>query len=293
MESKDENPTTMATGSVAGGAGGAQPGPKDPATMVDTMVATARAKASIPLGRMFLRAMAAGLFIGLGASAMLLVKADGDLGFTASQWVGGVVFSLGLVLVLVAGAELFTGNSLMVMGLLGGSTGWKGLLRNWGVVLLGNLVGALVLVALLAGAGFATQNGGALGMAAAKVAITKTGLPWLTVFFRAVLCNLLVCLAVWMAQAAVSVTDKVLCALIPVAAFVALGFEHCVANFFFLPFGALCAATAGPGAVQGAITAAGMAQNLSAAVLGNVVGGALLVGVFYWAAYGKGKGSKA
>lgn len=235
-------------------------------------------KATMPTGRMFLLAMMAGVFIGIGAAFMLLVKSDSSLTFATSSVLGGLCFSVGLFCVLTAGAELFTGNSLMVCGLLSQRYGVRDLLRNWGVVWLGNFAGSLLFVALLVLANFAGLNGGAVGETAATVAATKASLPLGTVFGRAILCNILVCVAVWMGFAATSVPGKLCCAIMPVMAFVACGFEHCVANMAFLPYGMIC---------SGAWDWAGLCGNLIVATLGNLVGGAILVAGGYWLAYGK------
>jgi len=239
------------------------------------------AKAKMPAGKSFLLACMAGIFIGLGGSFMLLVKSDASLGFAASALLGGLVFSLGLFLVVMAGAELFTGNSLMVCGRLSGRYDTRDLVRSWLVVYAGNLVGSLALVALMALANFGGMNGGAVGQTAVTVAAGKASQPWLQVFGRGILCNLLVCLAVWMSFGARTVVDKLCATTMPVIAFVAMGFEHCVANMYFLPFGMLCQ---GAGA---SIAWAGVLSNLTAATLGNLVGGVLLVGCSYWAAYAK------
>lgn len=247
-------------------------------------------KAKMPLLRSFLLAVLAGLFIGMGGMFMLLVKSDATLGFAASSLLGGLAFSLGLFAVLVAGAELFTGNNLMVQGYLSGKYTAGALLRSWLVVYAGNLVGSLLLVALLSLAGFGSMNGGAVGAAMVSVACAKCSLAWRVAFGRAILCNMLVCLAVWMGFAARTVVDKFLCAAVPVTAFVACGFEHCVANMFFIPMGmvAHAAGLSAQGTDVAALSVGAMMSNLSAATLGNMVGGAVLFAGIYWLAYKKG-----
>ena len=248
-------------------------------------------KAKMPPLRAFLLAVLAGLFIGMGGMFMLLVKSDATLGFAASSLLGGLAFSLGLFAVLVAGAELFTGNNLMFQGFLSGRYPLGALLRSWLVVYAGNLVGSLLLVALLQLANFAGMNGGAVGTTMVSVATAKCALPWTVVFGRAIMCNVLVCLAVWLGFAARTVVDKFLCAALPVTAFVACGFEHCVANMFFIPMG--IAARAAGAAPEGLDTAAlglgGFVSNLSAATLGNIIGGAVLFAGIYWLAYKRGE----
>lgn len=247
-------------------------------------------KATNSLARVFALAIMAGMQIGMGALLMTVVKSDAGLSFGLSQLLGGISFSLGLICVVVAGAELFTGNSLMVMGALSGRFSWASLAKNWVVVWLGNLAGSLVLVGIIFACGTWSMNAGAVGDTMVSVAVSKAGLPWATVFFRAIMCNILVCLGVWMGFAGKSVIDKIFTCIFPVMAFVACGFEHCIANMFFLPMGTLAYANGfGPqvaGAAE-ALTASGIASNISAATLGNIVGGAVFVGVLYWVAYRK------
>ena len=248
-------------------------------------------KAQMPVFRAFLLAVMAGLFIGMGGMFMLLVKGDASLSFAPSALLGGFAFSLGLFAVLVAGAELFTGNSLMLQGFLSGKYTLASLLRSWCVVYAGNLVGSLLLVALLRLANFAGMHGGAVGSAMVSVAAAKCALPWSVAFGRAIMCNVLVCLAVWMGFAGRTVVDKFLCAALPVTAFVACGFEHCVANMFFIPMGMVTVASGviPEGVDISALGMTGALSNLSAATLGNVVGGAVLFAGIYWLAYKKGE----
>ena len=235
----------------------------------------------------FVLAILAGLFVAMGATFMLVVKCDSELPFAATQLLGGFSFTLGLFLILAAGAELFTGNCLMVMGPLSKRFGWVDLIKSWAIVMGGNLVGSLLAAALLVGANAASANGGAFGEAAISVATAKTSLSWGTVFFRAILCNVLVCLAVWCGHASTNVTDKFFAALLPVMAFMGAGFEHCVANMFFLPYALMLQATG----VAGGVTIVGLLMNLTAAILGNAVGGAAL-GAVYWFVYGRGRGEE-
>lgn len=253
--------------------------------------AVGEGKAKMGVLRTFVLAVLAGLFIGMGGMFMLLVKSDATLGFAASSLLGGAAFSLGLFAVLVAGAELFTGNNLMVQGWLSKRYSTGALLRSWLVVYAGNFVGSLLLVCLLRLADFGGMGAGAVGTTMVSVAAAKCALPWGTAFGRAIMCNILVCLAVWMGFAARTVVDKFLCAALPVTAFVACGFEHCVANMFFIPMGmvAQSAGAAYEGANAAALSVGGMLSNLSAATLGNIVGGAVLFAGLYWLAYKKGE----
>ena len=259
-------------------------GAMTPASMELKAERVAETKAGTDAASAFVLALLAGAFISLGATFMLVVKSDGSLPFAATQLLGGFSFCVGLFLVLSAGAELFTGNCLMVLGPLSGRFSWGRLLASWGIVLAGNLLGSLAMAALIFAADAGSANGGAVAQAALTVAEGKVALDWGVAFARGVLCNVLVCLAVWVGHAATSVTDKFFSALLPVMAFMASGFEHCVANMFFLPYALMLEAS---GRVAGSVDLAGVLSNLSAATLGNLVGGVLLVGVSYWFVYGR------
>ena len=251
-------------------------------------------KTKTPVGKAFALSILAGLMIGSGATFMLIVKGDSTLTFAPSQVLGGLCFALGLICVIVAGAELFTGNSLMVCAALDKKISWKALLKNWGIVYAGNLVGSLLLVAILIGADTATMNGGAVGNAMINVAYSKISLSPMQIVFRGIMCNWLVCLAVWMGFAGRTVIDKVFTAIFPVMAFVACGFEHCVANMFFLPMGVAALSNYGftgdidptkLQAIMDTVTAGGACYNILLATVGNIIGGAVLVGLLYWIGY--------
>lgn len=239
-------------------------------------------KAAMPFARCFVSAMLAGAFIGFGATYFCVFLGDPTLPFGVQRIIGGLCFCLGLVLVLCCGAELFTGNILMVCGKASGRISWQGLLRSWAIVWLGNLAGSLVAVALIYLANVQGMNGGEVAQSFVSVAAGKVALEPLTLLFKAIMCNVLVCLAVWIGYSAKTVADKVLGILLPISAFVACGFEHCVANMFFLPMGLLLNG-AGIGAA-GAVTFAGLAYNIALATVGNIIGGAL-VALAYWYAY--------
>ena len=255
----------------------------NPAEIAETAENVGVSKASLPLGKAFILAVMAGFYIGLGATFMLVVKTDPNLGFGLSALLGGVAFALGLTLVLIAGAELFTGNNLMTIGLLSKKYSVAQLLSRWGIVYLGNFVGSILLALILFFGEFYTLGGGAVGETIVNVAAAKAGLAPAVAFFRGILCNVLVCLAVWMGFSATSVTDKFISAVVPVAGFVACGYEHCVANMFFIPLGLLTQGALG----LDSLTVVGMAQNIVFATLGNIVGGALFVAASYWFIYRK------
>lgn len=232
------------------------------------------AKAGLPMHRMAVLAMLAGAFIGFGAAFWCVAMAGAEPGFGPQRVLGGAAFALGLILVVVGGAELFTGNALMVMAAVDRRITVGALLRNWGIVWLGNLVGAVGLAVTF---GLAGLLDGPMGDVAAKAAATKAQLPPLEAFVRGALCNALVCLAVWLSFAARSATDKILGVLWPVTAFVALGLEHSVANMFLFPAGLWAGSEAALPGVLG---------NLVWVTLGNVVGGAGGVALAYRFAFG-------
>lgn len=251
--------------------------------------AAAVGKASMPKIKLFVLAMFAGVFVGLGAAFFTVVMGDSEMGFAAQRVLGGLCFCLGLELVLLCGAELFTGNALMVLGCASGKVSLYGLARNWTIVWIGNFVGSLLLAVLILGANLQGLNAGAVGDAMVSLAVGKVTPAWITLFCKGVLCNVLVCLAVWVGFGARTTADKVLGIILPVCAFVVMGFEHCVANMFFLPMGLAAKALGYGAAVAGAdaLTLGSMLFNLSAATLGNIAGGILIVGVGYWIAYGR------
>ncbi len=255
-----------------------------------------KGKAEMSVGRMIPLSILAGLFIGCGALFMLFVKSDTTLSFAASQVLGGLCFSLGLICVIVAGAELFTGNCLMVIGAIEKKFSWSGVIKNWVVVWIFNFVGSLLLVFIVFFANLQGMNDGGVGQAMMNTAVAKINMSWGTIFFRGIVCNFLVCLAVWMGFSGKSVIDKIFTCIFPVMAFVAVGAEHCVANMFFLPMG-LAVKSAGVIASTNAhidvLTLGGVFYNISAATVGNIVGGAILVGVLYWWAYHKKKTAEA
>jgi formate transporter len=246
-------------------------------------------KARLPLRTMWMLAMLAGSFIGLGAVYFTLVRSDPTLGFATGQVLGGLVFSLGLLLVVVAGAELFTGNNLLAMAWADRKVSTREVLRNWSVVCLGNLVGAVGLAVLVFLSGHAQMNGGRIAETSMAIATTKVELPFWTAFFRGVLCNVLVCMAVWMAIAGRSVVDKAIAIVFPVSAFVAAGFEHSVANMYFIPLAMLLQASGSVSEVWPAITLGGFIGNLVPVIIGNLVGGSVLVGLVYWVIYIRGQ----
>jgi formate/nitrite transporter len=244
-------------------------------------------KANLPFLASFMLAIIGGGSVGFGALYYTIVASDAELSFATVRVVGGLVFSLGLALVLVGGAELFTGNNLIVMAWASGKVSTGTMLRNWTTVYLGNLVGSLGLIILVFFSHHLEMNDGAIGLSILKTATGKIRPDVMTLFFKGVLCNVLVCAAVWLAYAGRSVTDKIVAVVLPVSAFIAAGFEHCVANMYFLPLAWLLVQTGHAPANfdSSAVTISGIIHNLVPVTLGNIVGGAGFVGAFYWAVY--------
>lgn len=242
--------------------------------------------------RVLALSLLAGAFISLGAAFFTLVTHDaGELAGGLMRLIGGLAFCLGLVLVVVAGAELFTGNNLIVMAYVDGQVSLKQLLNNWGLVYIGNFIGALGILLLIYFSGHWQTANGNIGVHAVMIADAKVNLTWMEAFSRGILCNILVCLAVWLCYAGRSVTDKILAVLFPITAFVALGFEHSVANMFFIPAGMLAqsdtlVASAITTSVSEHLSISGFLwHNLLPVTLGNIVGGSVFVGLFYWFIY--------
>ena len=241
-------------------------------------------KATMPVLTMFALAVLAGAFIALGA-LFYTVTITTEVGNTPPPFglvrlAGGITFCLGLILVVVGGAELFTGNNLIAMAWASGKVTTSQVLRNWGWVYLGNLVGAVGTALLVWLAGLHTMGDGAVGETMVRIARSKVSLDPLSALARGALCNVLVCLAVWLCMGARGVADKILAVLFPISAFVACGMEHSVANMYFLPIGiAIAAGTAAPLSLFGAV------ENLVVVTIGNILGGTILVALVYWSVY--------
>jgi formate/nitrite transporter len=261
-----------------------------PAEIQDAIETVGVKKANMPLLPCFMLAVVAGGSIGLGALYYTIVASDAGLSFATVRVVGGLVFTLGLAIVLVAGAELFTGNNLIVMAWASSKISTRDVLRNWAIVYCGNLVGALGLVVLVLFSHHLDMNGGRIGLSILNTAVGKISPDCVTLFFKGVLCNLLVCLGVWIAYAGRSVTDKIVGLILPISAFVAAGFEHCVANMYFLPLAWLMtiAGKVPDGFDASVITIPGVIHNFVPVTLGNIVGGSGFVGFVYWTIYSKG-----
>ncbi|MBI3357656.1 MAG: formate/nitrite transporter family protein [Nitrospirae bacterium] len=262
-----------------------------PAQIAERVCKIGLAKVTTPVATMIALAVLAGAFISLGALFYTVTVTVGK-GMAAAPFglvrlAGGVTFSLGLILVVVGGAELFTGNNLIAMAWAVGCVQTPQVVRNWLWVYLGNLLGAFGTAALVWLADVQTLSDGAVSETMVQIARGKIALDPVSAVARGILCNVLVCLAVWLCMGARSVTDKILAILFPISAFVACGFEHSVANMFFLPVGiALAAGSAMPLSVAGALS------NLALVTIGNILGGTVLVALVYWFVYLRGEGDR-
>ena len=266
-----------------------------PSDMALACEAAGAAKAGRDAIALIVLGVLAGAFIALGAIFMTVVLTGAsELPWGIARLLAGLVFSLGLILVIVGGAELFTGDSLMVVACASRRITLVGLLRAWSLVYVGNIGGALATAAIVFLSGQHSFADGAVGSTALTVASAKAALPTVQLFFLAVLCNVLVCLAVWMSFGARSTTDKVAVIVPPIAAFVAAGFEHSVANLYLLPYGLAVKAWAGSefwtaigqtASAYSELTFGSALHNIVVATIGNLVGGSLMVGAVYWFVY--------
>jgi formate transporter len=254
------------------------------------------AKAHLPAIDTLMLAVLAGAFIALGANFFTVVTADSGLGYGTSRLVGGVAFSLGLILVVIGGAELFTGNNLIVMAWASRKIGVLALLRNWALVYVGNFAGALATVVIVYFSKQWTFDHNLVGENALLIANRKVNLGFAEVVALGMLCNALVCLAVWLCYSARSNIDRAIAIVFPITAFVASGFEHSVANMYFIPMGLLVKHESAVTNTQ-ASSAADLshltwsnffAYNLLPATIGNIIGGAVMVGIIYWLIYRRG-----
>jgi formate/nitrite transporter len=266
-------------------------------------------KAEAPALYLFALAVLAGAFIGLGGVFATVVSAgsftvtslaDSTAAFSVTMPYGvtrllaGMVFTLGLVLVVVGGAELFTGNSLIVMAWASRKVSTRGLLRNWGIVYAGNFVGALGTAVIVFLSRQYTFGAGASGVTALGIGVSKVSLGFWQAVMLGILCNALVCMAVWLTYSARSTIDKIAAIILPIAAFVAAGFEHSVANMYFIPYALLIktfdpafilASGAKVAGLQKLTWQAFLFNNLIPVTLGNIIGGAVLVAAVYWAIF--------
>jgi formate/nitrite transporter len=247
--------------------------PLSPAQVASRLERVQVQRAGFPLQRLVLLGLLGGLYIGFGGALATLVLTDGALGYGPGRLLAGLAFSLGLFMLVIGGGELFTGNNLMVLAHASGKISTPAVLRNWAVVYAANAVGAIVLALLVHASGVMTPAG--LTATAIRIAEGKAALGPAMALARAMLCNILVCVAVWLSVAARSVEGKAVAIAFPVSAFVALGFEHCIANMYLLPIGMLSGAD---------VSLADLLVNLVPVTIGNTLGG-VAVGYAYHLIY--------
>jgi formate transporter len=264
-----------------------------PREMARKAEAVGEAKAALPVATMFALAVLAGAFIAMGAAFATTVTAGtAGLAYGVVRLLAGLSFSLGLILVIVGGAELFTGNTLMIMAWAGRRISTVNLLRNWAIVYVGNMAGAFAAALLMVWSKQYTFGKGAVGVQALTIGAGKTSLGFGQAIALGILCNALVCIAVWLCFSARSTADRVLAIIPPIAAFVASGFEHSVANMYFIPVallikrdGTWLKATAGMPDLHTLTWHNYLVDNLLPVTIGNIIGGTLLVGGVYWFIY--------
>jgi len=253
-------------------------------------------KAALGFYRMFALAVLAGAFIAMGAIFSTTATTGGSaLPYGVTKVIGGLTFSLGLILVVIAGAELFTGNNLIVMAWASRKVTTLALVRNWVIVYLGNFAGSFLTAYMMYLSRQYTFSGGALGLNALNIAHAKTSLGFTQALVLGIFCNALVCLAVWLCMSARSAVDRVFLVIPPISAFVAAGFEHSIANMYFIPVALFIKAWAGADFwTQAGKTAADFPNltwsnfflaNLLPVTIGNIIGGAVMVGLAYWFIY--------
>jgi formate transporter len=262
-----------------------------PADIAKRVEAAGIKKANLNFLSLFLLSILAGSFIAMGCIFYILVTFDSTLPSGITRLIGGLVFCIGLILVVVAGAELFTGNNLLVMGFFSRVVKLSQLLKNWGIVYIGNFIGSMSVVALM----YYTNiwKTGSFGYAAKAVIIAagKVNLTFVEGLTRGILCNALVCLAVWMCFGSRQIVSKIAAIIFPITTFIALGFEHSIANMFYLPFGIIlkrnpqvleAVLKASPDLNLSNLTIYGMLGNIFSVTLGNIIGGAVFIGIIYW-----------
>jgi len=265
-----------------------------PGGIAKTMVDISKAKVTLSVDRMILLGILAGAFIGFGSELATIVTYDMPkyLGVGFTKVIFGSVFSVGLMLVIIAGAELFTGNNLIIINVLAREGKLRGVFNSWFWVYIANFIGSLVLVWLVYSTGLWKTGHLAVGAKALAIANGKVNLTWGEAFARGIGCNWLVCLAVWMSVSSKDIIGKIFGIFFPIMAFVASGFEHCVANMYFIPMGLIMkgndsvVAAAGLAGKLGDLTIKGMfLNNLIPVTLGNIVGGSICVASVYWLVY--------
>ena len=254
-----------------------------PKEVAQNYISIGAGKTKLPISKMLVLGILAGVFIALAGVAATVSSAT--LSGSAAKLIAGAVFPGGLAMVLIAGSELFTGNNLILMSVLDKQATVGGMLKNWVFVYIGNFIGSILIAFLIVKAGTVTMFDGAVGASAISIAAGKVSLSFGTAFIRGILCNFLVCIAVWMSFAAKDVAGKIIGIFFPIMFFVMCGYEHSVANMYFISAG-LFASAGDP--VANLTWGNFFASNLLPVTLGNIVGGSGMVGLVYWFLYNKG-----
>lgn len=247
-------------------------------------------KAKLEFVPLIMLAVLAGAFIALGAlfSTTVVTGTAGAMPFGIVRLLSGLVFCLGLILVIVGGAELFTGNTLLVMAFVSRKITMADLLRNWSIVYAGNFIGAALTALFIFWTGQYRMADGAIGMTAINIAAAKCTIGWFEGVMRGIYANVLVCLAVWLSFSGRTTTDKILAIVFPITAFVAAGFEHCVANMYYVPLGLFLKAEIAAEGMEALTWGNFIVANLIPVTIGNVIGGSVFVGAVYWLVYRRG-----
>jgi len=262
-----------------------------PKRIAELVSETAQAKCKLSWLQLLILGILAGAYIGFGAELSTIVTYDMSerLGSGMARFMAGSAFSVGLMLVVIGGAELFTGNCLMALGLAGGKITHIKMVKNWFWVYFANFVGSLALVGIMFGGGLWKVGEMGVGIRALEIALSKCNLGWWEAFFRGIGCNWLVCLAIWLAMSSNSVVGKIFGIYFPIMAFVASGFEHSIANMYFIPMGILLKNTLV--AAKAGLDLANLSwggfflRNLIPVTIGNIIGGAFFVGILYRIVY--------
>jgi len=267
---------------------------KKPSQIAQTIQKSGITKTRLDSSRLLILGILAGAYVGFGAHIATTVAIDAAkyVGLGISKVIIGTVFSVGLMLVILGGAELFTGNSLICLSVLCGEVKIPDLVRNWTIVYLGNFLGSIILAYIIFNTGLYRMGENALGVTAIGIANAKVNLTFTEAFFRGVACNWLVCLAIWIATSAKSTSGKIMACIFPIMAFVGSGFEHSIANMFFVPMGIMLKE------VPSFITQSGLnmvnlnwmnflIRNLLPVTLGNIIGGGFFVATLYGYVYNK------
>ena len=260
---------------------------REPREVAEVVAQASERKAVTPVSKLVILGVLAGVYIAFGGMLSIVVSTGAErvMGFGPSRFLAGSVFSLGLIMVILGGAELFTGNNLMVIGYLSHRISLRAMLFNWVVVYAANFLGSLLIVVLVYGAGLLSLGGGRVAVVAAGIAGDKIGLGFTVAVVRGIGANWLVCAAVWLAAGGKSNLDRILGIYFPVMAFVALGLEHSVGNMFLVPIGIIAAHSPGVAGASELTWGGFLFNNLLPVTIGNIIGGAGLVGAAYWYVY--------